>query len=84
MMSNSKLENDPIVSTNNSKLFLTTGKMVDKQVKNKKRTAQSDDVYSLFDEIKQADLRFDDLIDDIDECIKLGEDIDKIIDTKYN
>lgn len=35
---------------------------------------------SIYDEIRKAELRCDDLLDDIDECIKMGEDIDKIID----
>lgn len=43
-------------------------------------TNNDDDLNSIFEEIKKAESRFDDLLGDIDDCIKLGEDIDKIID----
>jgi hypothetical protein len=34
---------------------------------------------SIFDEIKNADMKCADLLDNIDECIKMGEDLDKIM-----
>ena len=37
----------------------------------------------LYEEIKKAESRCDDLLDDIDECIKMGEDLDDIIEKKY-
>jgi hypothetical protein len=42
-----------------------------------------DDLNYIFDEIKKAESRCDDLLDDIDECIKLGEDLDKIIEETF-
>lgn len=42
---------------------------------------EKDELALLFDQIKQAESRCDDLLENIDECIKLGEDLEEIIDS---
>lgn len=50
---------------------------------NKNSDSDKNNLNSIFDEIKNAELKCDNLLADIDECLKLGEDLDKIIDEKY-
>jgi hypothetical protein len=57
---------------NKDNLFLTTQFTSNKE---------NDEMSLLYEQIKQAESRCDDLLENIDECIKLGEDLEEIIDS---
>jgi hypothetical protein len=60
-------------STNNDIFNLTSAEKI-------QQTDSNDEMEEIFKQIKLMDSKCEDLLDDIDSCIKLGEDINNIIE----
>ncbi len=46
------------------------------------QSSKNDEMEAIYEQIKLMDSKCEDLLGDIDSCLKLGEDIDKLLDTK--